>query len=659
MAQHEKQLWLTHQTLEEDSHSSEHSVPHQAVTLKQAIDNYNNNSVDVDHEFLFEDALENQPERGQFPKSLRINEALSQQDEEEKEFEERLKQLRETAETAGRLFAERIRKNRADMEAQLDDNREDALREVAEILRDCPASQASQKETGGAPFSREVPQAKEQPVRTLPSRVPQILGVPQGTVLGARASESPIQRSDTFAWRQPPQIREQAQPRVTSVQQQGRSNPDLRLGDEQVPVQPKQTVPGGRAQNVVRVQEEQPNPLHGHLLGGESTPLAYLNQQSGPVQNQSRFQEPSHHRIPPIEQVRKWNCKFGGEANECLITFLERIEELRFAYGFTDKDMMTTIPEIVKGKVLLYYRNNSESIGSWSEFVHYLKVAYLSTDYDDDLEVEIISRTQGPNESITDYVTKLSTLIRRSQRPLPPLQMLNRIYKNMLPSYKNYMKRAEVDCIETLLFMGQEYERINRDPSTQSKSLFPETAVESSDKSASKVKPSSGQNNRPNYNQRGTFNSPNYNSRGQRSGAQPVTSQLHYNMHVNAVGAEAGRGFRGRGFRGAYRGGASHAAPGPSVTCWNCKSTGHRFQECDQEVTRRFCYGCGQDGVTKPNCPRCEFRAQQREFRDTLEDNRGFPSFQGPRGGHFSGASRQNHQSGNGERGGEGADPPE
>lgn len=41
------------------------------------------------------------------------------------------------------------------------------------------------------------------------------------------------------------------------------------------------------------------------------------------------------------------------------------------------------------------------------------------------------------------------------------------------------------------------------------------------------------------------------------------------------------------------------------IACWNCKSPDHLFYDCPNQVDRKFGFGCGYDGVLKPNCPNC------------------------------------------------------
>ncbi|KAI8128794.1 hypothetical protein CVS40_1659 [Lucilia cuprina] len=41
-----------------------------------------------------------------------------------------------------------------------------------------------------------------------------------------------------------------------------------------------------------------------------------------------------------------------------------------------------------------------------------------------------------------------------------------------------------------------------------------------------------------------------------------------------------------------------------ALICWNCRQSGHRYQDCLQE-RRIFCYGCGAVNIYKPQCPDC------------------------------------------------------
>lgn len=50
-----------------------------------------------------------------------------------------------------------------------------------------------------------------------------------------------------------------------------------------------------------------------------------------------------------------------------------------------------------------------------------------------------------------------------------------------------------------------------------------------------------------------------------------------------------------------------------SSVCWNCRKSGHRYQECLADRTI-FCYGCGTPQVYKPNCRKCNDSKNLRAF---------------------------------------------
>lgn len=48
--------------------------------------------------------------------------------------------------------------------------------------------------------------------------------------------------------------------------------------------------------------------------------------------------------------------------------------------------------------------------------------------------------------------------------------------------------------------------------------------------------------------------------------------------------------------------------PNIFLTCWNCRDVGHRYTDCDKDFINRFCFGCGEANVIKPNCFNCKNR---------------------------------------------------
>ncbi|KAL7725295.1 hypothetical protein ACLKA6_001135 [Drosophila palustris] len=47
-----------------------------------------------------------------------------------------------------------------------------------------------------------------------------------------------------------------------------------------------------------------------------------------------------------------------------------------------------------------------------------------------------------------------------------------------------------------------------------------------------------------------------------------------------------------------------------ALSCWNCGTNGHRYQDCEAE-RRVFCYGCGKADTYKPSCRKCSSKNGQ------------------------------------------------
>lgn len=203
--------------------------------------------------------------------------------------------------------------------------------------------------------------------------------------------------------------------------------------------------------------------------GGTSTPTA-TSKETQATTEQEREQEPSQHKpqavyvinqtgenptAKVIDQIRKWNCHFEGKD---LYSFLERIEELRLSYGFSEAQVLKGFPELLRGDALLWYRNEARELESWEEMLQALKDFYLSPDERRNLNIQIRERLQGPNEPFKKFVTALSTLMRRHGK-IDKEEQLDNVYYNMRPELKLYVSRRSVNSIADLTQSVEQIEK--------------------------------------------------------------------------------------------------------------------------------------------------------------------------------------------------------
>ena len=149
-------------------------------------------------------------------------------------------------------------------------------------------------------------------------------------------------------------------------------------------------------------------------------------------------------RIP----VYKWNVTFTGEPGSIsVMDFLERVSELRRARGYTEDELHQSALDLFQGKALLWYRSAGRRTRTWVELVDLLKRHYLPPDYRSRLFGEILSRTQGQNEPIVEYLACMQALVDR-YGTMSREVLLDVVRRNLAPFYT--MQLPDVHSLEDL-----------------------------------------------------------------------------------------------------------------------------------------------------------------------------------------------------------------
>lgn len=259
------------------------------------------------------------------------------------------------------------------------------------------------------------------------------------------------------------------------------------------------------------------------------------------------------HDLSICNTVRKWNLNFDGDKD--VVLFLERLNELREAYDTTPEQLLGALPELLKGKALLWYRNSKSLWTNWDGFLKCFELQYMPRRFREKLDIEIRARTQGQNEPFKDYLVAIQTLMRRHgqyQRE----QQFNQIYENMLPEYKLYGLRNNIISLPELIQAANDYEAIKqsvndyRPPVNAAQSMYPDIA---------------------------------YQGKREESGDRTYSS--------------GGRPRLQNGRRQDLQISSPRAQIEKSHPCWNCGKPGHFSKDCrlPRKDTCRF---CGRDGKT-------------------------------------------------------------
>lgn len=174
-----------------------------------------------------------------------------------------------------------------------------------------------------------------------------------------------------------------------------------------------------------------------------------------------------------LDTMRKWSCSFDGRDP---YAFLERVEELQTAYGFTDQQLLRGFPELLRGDALLWYRNEISTTHSLEQLTTSLRKFYLSPGELRNLESQISNRVQSKNDPIRNYANTLRTLMRR-HGGYDATRQLDTLYWNMQAIYRLHIRRTEVDSVSTLIQRVEEVAEILNTMKKEEKPENPGTDV--------------------------------------------------------------------------------------------------------------------------------------------------------------------------------------
>lgn len=246
--------------------------------------------------------------------------------------------------------------------------------------------------------------------------------------------------------------------------------------------------------------------------------------------------------VPPY----KWNIQFNGSTNkESVLSFLERVEELRISRNVSKQELFLSACDIFRGPAWTWFSTNRDNFRDWDEVVIKLKSDFLPYFYEQDLLVEIQNRTMANNERVILYISAMECLFRKLSVIPDEKARVDQIRRNLLPFYINQLALIEINTIAELNDYCKRLEESNSwaeryksPPSKRNGLLEPDLSTF----------PASSSNN------------------------------ITYNSNTSSINRV--------------------------TICWNCDKKGHLHKECRNPRTT-FCYGCGRKNIVIKNCFAC------------------------------------------------------
>lgn len=278
------------------------------------------------------------------------------------------------------------------------------------------------------------------------------------------------------------------------------------------------------------------------------------------LQPQRLFKDPLPYYHHKPDAVSRWNLKFSGGNNiATVISFLERVEELKISREVSDELLFQSAFDLFEGDALVWCRATKPTVSTWSELVAELKYYYLPINYDDAIWEELRNRTQGYDEQPFIYISYLRRLFSRLTQIPSEEEQMRLMKKNLQPRYHMQLAFQNITSVKSLM----EACKLISEEERHMKNFTGETS----------------------------------------SKLEPTPTSVKAEVHA----------LPSNSWRNSYYSRSYHRTPPANAHCFNCNKAGHFYQRCPSTERNLFCYVCGTKDVTYINCPKCSKNEERRE----------------------------------------------
>lgn len=328
------------------------------------------------------------------------------------------------------------------------------------------------------------------------------------------------------------------------------------------PIMVQQSVPTSQVyQGANQLPDQGPN-IFGNQPNSITQPNPFAQNNPNVQQGSERFN--NHHFVP----IHKWNWKFCADKSSDipekrdLAAFLKKLELYRQAENLTYEHIHQKFHFLIGGGVYEWYMQYRQNFTNWSQLLeglkkqfttpltHFMKVAKLAT------------RRQKKGESVMEYIASI-------QREFDELNMYDETEKisiiqnglsERLRDVAMATKWERVQDMELHLRSTEVADELRKETESQTykRPYFPRRAINVIDTQENLI-----------------------DLVGERENEDRVNDEFQVNIDCQAIKTKS---------------------QVRKPTCYNCKSEQHRLIDCDEPITRIFCFRCGKEGVRAPNC---------------------------------------------------------
>lgn len=248
--------------------------------------------------------------------------------------------------------------------------------------------------------------------------------------------------------------------------------------------------------------------------------------------------------------IANWKLKFNGSSNSLPVdNFIYRVEALTRQTLNGDFDTLCrSASALFEGKASDWFWRFHRTVRAvhWTDLCQALRRQYRDSRTDIDFRELILDRKQKPNEPFDLFYDSVIELVDRLATPLDDKTLVEILRRNLLPDIQHEILNMTIKSVGQLREVCRRREFFLQDI---------------------------GRRHGVSGNRNNHFS--------RRAAELEVPEGIDQNLPQYEEVSEI------------------------SAICWNCRRSGHRYQECLADRTV-FCYGCGTPQVYKPNCGKCK-----------------------------------------------------
>lgn len=149
-----------------------------------------------------------------------------------------------------------------------------------------------------------------------------------------------------------------------------------------------------------------------------------------------------------FKTVSQWGIRYDGLSG--VTNFLEGVEEMRLACGFSKNQLASVAVVLFQGVALDWFRANVNPSFTWDNLVERLRAAFLSGEYEEDLWADIRLRTQGQWERTATFIAVMQNLFKKLADQPTERTQIRIIRRNLLPYIQSQLALRDFTTIAGL-----------------------------------------------------------------------------------------------------------------------------------------------------------------------------------------------------------------